>query len=732
MQEIKGKIKVVAAALAGGLMLGATMAGAVAANLGNLPAPFVQNHQMNAQIVIGANAAVADVIAAAQVAAALGENMVSAATTGGTTTTTGGRTEDALMGKKLTYTGQFPTTMKKTHISTLDEGKVTFQSTDYDYREELVLGNTAKILTGQDDRDKDYDTTKAFLEVKKGDVEYKLNFYGTSKPIVNASSTSDPLEVTVLGHDLKIVGASPSDQSITAEVGTKLNALHIGDSATVAGKTLTVDDIGSGSVAVSVDGVSSVISTGATKTVNGIKVKVDNLIYHTNEPSTSTVYLIAGNEVTKTYESGSEFIGENEDDPIWVWDISIDSSTGALNYLGVKYNKDVDNYQDGPKMVGEKFELPNDYLEIQLNSMTPEADRQYTLSIETGVDLYSSDGSTSIATGKNVIRIYSTSDNAFTDGTHDTKDLALYLYKDRYAGNATEDVISIYYKDGAKYKFAKNMTYGNVTTQTNSTGWYLQYGDTLPYIKLQNNGPNVGVIFDFDGISSATDVDSNIIANVTIASGAFDHLGATDDQADAADVILDTAKVGTFDGTLLTHYGALLYNIKNNADNDEVVFKIPNAQTKVSVFIGSPSGGSSTSGSSTTYTYAPITTEVAVMDIEASTSQPMIIVGGPGINSLAQQLLGSRETSYESWKTFFGYDETSGTGKGVIKVYDAADTPWSQPALLIAGWEAKDTRAAGYIFAKYLTQSKVSEWASKTKVVVSGETVTGATVSSTE
>ena len=707
MQDLKGKIKVAASAAAGALMLGSTLAGAFAANLGGLPAPIVANNNMVGQVVVGANAAVPDVIAAAQLTAAFGEYLVKAESGSTTTSASGGRLEEILMGKPLTFTGQFPATLKNNHVSLLKQGQITFKSTSYDYREELVLGNGAKIVTGQDDRDKDYDTSKPFLSIAKGAVEYKYNFYGSSKPNASLTTSSDPLELSILGHDVKITGASASANSITAEVGTKVS-LKTDQSSTVEGKTVTVTAIGSTSVLVSVDGVTSgepIDKTDADGAlVNGLRVKVTGLLYQSNSPQDSVASLLIGkDDVSTTYDNGEAFIGEDKNDPTWVWDISI-GTDGSLNYLGVKNERVWDNYKDSPTMVGEAFKLPNDYAKIDLTSMTPAADRIYTVEFDTGVSLYDSTGNNELFANAKILKVSTTSDTGLTDGTNDASDIALYFWTDAYAGNATGDIISVFYKDSSKYKFAENVTWGNVVTGTNTTSWYLQYGDTLPYLKLENQGPSIGLEIALDGISGATDVNSTIIVNTTISSG-FDHLGTTLAQADAGDVYIDTidrTAVGAFDGSLLTHYGAILSSVKSNADSDEVDIKLPNAQTKINAFIGAVSGSASTVSGDVSYMRTALNTEVAVLDSEADTSgTPLVVVGGPYANQIARQLVGSDDTTIQD---FFGYDGTS--GKGVVKLYDASATPFSAQAMLVAGWEAKDTRAAAYLLSQYMTGAK--------------------------
>src|SRR3989344_5970852 len=70
MQRLKSAMRKVAAMSAGALMLGATMTGAVALDLGDYPSPFVKNgvYDNSNAIVVGADAAASDTLGAVDIA----------------------------------------------------------------------------------------------------------------------------------------------------------------------------------------------------------------------------------------------------------------------------------------------------------------------------------------------------------------------------------------------------------------------------------------------------------------------------------------------------------------------------------------------------------------------------------------------------------------------------------------------------------------------------------------
>ena len=122
---------------------------------------------------------------------------------------------------------------------------------------------------------------------------------------------------------------------------------------------------------------------------------------------------------------------------------------------------------------------------------------------------------------------------------------------------------------------------------------------------------------------------------------------------------------------------------------------------------------SGTAGSVTTEKITPVTADVAMLDSEVTdavkTGSDIIVVGGPGVNQLAATLLD---------KTYPAYGEASGltADTAMIKVFpDAFAT--GKTAVLIAGWEAKDTDLAARVL-----QIKQTDLATQN---VAGVTVSG-------
>src|SRR3989338_3715012 len=86
--RISKAIRKVVAIGAGASMLGATMFGAMAADLASYPKPFVQDGKYNALIVFGDNANPADIVGAVDIATNLAYSMKQSVAKSGTTSTT--------------------------------------------------------------------------------------------------------------------------------------------------------------------------------------------------------------------------------------------------------------------------------------------------------------------------------------------------------------------------------------------------------------------------------------------------------------------------------------------------------------------------------------------------------------------------------------------------------------------------------------------------------------------
>ncbi len=713
--EARYKIRALASLLGGALMLGAAAAGAMAADLGQLPAPFVENGNLKGQIVVGANAAVDDVIAAAQIAAAFGEFLVKGGSAEATVATGAGYQDEYSVVDTVSKT-----LTPALYGELLKFDKISFYGKDGDnhevsYTEKLIVnGNIERgtdLLTTISDEYKD-EAAKVFFAPAAEGIKYVIEF--KDDDISSATVDKDhPATINLLGRELKIVGVGNGE--ITVRTGTP-KTLSVGESATVEGVTIEVEGVyksGSDYVAtVKINGQEFTLGKNDKETVNGIEVLVDDILIpwdaSAGQPS---VKFLVGTSTEETYKDGDAYFGEDEDHPIWVWHIQTSSSAPyVLDEIGVKNKLTMNDLKsdyanEQPIPLGQMLKIAGSNIEVGLKDFKVKDTVKYTVY---------SDG--------DEIRIRSSWDYGINDQTDYVSELILkfneseaskvwIIHKDPTTGDEVAEL-----KDYADYRY----TTGTGDYALGAGHWYLTLGDNEKDVEIKVHYDNgtvsvTQVIFDF------TDTAVEDLKFPIYRSGGDVYLGNAEND-DEQEVIIGSENFGSKDYDYMTKYGAI---VKAGKDVDDLVeIEIPKAKQEVIFYAGKE--GAMTATATAEVVKSAITSEVAVLDTEYATGVPLVVVGGPAVNKVAEQILGSRETSYEQWKEFFGVDET-GEGKGVIKLYDADETSLGVPVLLVAGWEAKDTRAAAYVLAKYLTEGKISEWAGKTKVTVAATSATSIT-----
>ena len=98
-----------------------------------------------------------------------------------------------------------------------------------------------------------------------------------------------------------------------------------------------------------------------------------------------------------TYKTGEAYIGEDANNPNWVWDIKSSSSKNSDTSISIKNDFVWDDSEDNPLGVGECLNLPNNYLSICFESLEPKSDdyNTYTFEYTNSADLDNAIGVTS-------------------------------------------------------------------------------------------------------------------------------------------------------------------------------------------------------------------------------------------------------------------------------------------------------------------------------------------------
>ncbi|MEK6907199.1 MAG: hypothetical protein AABW45_01610 [Nanoarchaeota archaeon] len=734
MQKIKSMIKKIGAISTGAAFLGATLTGALAADLKDYPAPFadVTAKKFNYLGVVGTDSAAVDNLGLSDITAGLSAVKVPGTGTSGTVSVVGGDSEDVPIGNNIASTNQLDKDIDDSDVSNLLDGTISFQGTDYDVSEVVELGVSTANTTIQTSiagpyTDDDYEDRVVLVSASDA-IRYYYAFDETIQ--INKTKSSDALNLKFLGKTLKITSVD-ADSKFTANVGTE-NYVKNGETVTSSGKQVKLIDVGSGgNVIVSVDGVQDVIDASTTKTINGLEIKNDATFY-TDTKAERSAWLILGTDATESYTDGDPYVGENKDDPKWVWDIgnlntkgtTIISNnatnaamigTGSGSFIGVESDW---NYRDGSDSdaieVGDCIDLPNSYVSICLDSLTVADDSYMKMVFELAesVDLTSDARVPGLGTANTLhitaskedgIRLLQSglSPNNLTKNT-DTNELWL-------TGNHN---VSIYYKD--KDKSNKKTFAGNASNVGNLFWAEIRFDDTkdsnIQFNTTLGNMTTLATSGDVAGgddflftlvpqgdTSSELEIGTdNIVMHWARTAGTTGvaSLGVTKSSEEAAELAWNPfnavrSNLGTKDEDHRTRYGVVVKDPKSAGASDKVELMIPGDHVQANVVVKGLSAAGGTASASTgnalaTYDVAPS----GMLDTQVTTpsNYNLILVGGPAVNRLSAQFLGV---------TYPAYGEASGlkSGEAVLSLKDNGD----KVALIVAGWAGEDTQRAAAV-----------------------------------
>jgi hypothetical protein len=730
--KAKKAVKTVAAIGTGMAMLGATMTGAMALDLKEYPSPFVTAGKYDASnvLVVGANAAASDTLGMVDVATNLQYESKECKAAGGTIAVAGGISEDIPLGDPIADAASrtLDQQLEDDDIDSLWDGSVTFQSGTYDTREILELGQNgkySKIQTGLTSNDDDYQTD-VVLEADVDSIKYYYIFDESIQ--LNKSTSTNPLTIKFLGKTLKITDIdTATDNKFSAYVGTEY-FMDVGDSVEVDGKKVTLVNVGEGgSIVIDVDGVVEVVSSTA-KTVNGIEIKVDQTFYETVKAQRSAS-LILGKEAQQTYADGDAYVGENEDDPNWVWNIgnlqtyasttTSDTAEYSGPYLGIENDFVMNDASDNPPGIGECIDLPNNYVSICLDSLTVKDTeyKTYTFELDKNADLSQPDNGAVTSAASLYFHtnqpegfvIKTGTEGLLANGTISspkTDKVWLWRCMNVTGGEATS--LGVYYKD-TNSKVSMAGCIGSDWTATSSLLFEINFDNT--------KSTDMNVYFESGAANDANitirpydssdlpywDDNLTMVWTHTANDFAFQSLGATASSEEAGELIwngynetasaneapiLTSVTIGTKDEDHRTRYGTIVRDPKSHGSSDEVVIEIPSDQVQANVVVKGTSATTSSSGE--VCSVADIT-PVTKLDSEIKGSESMynlILVGGPCANGAVEAVPGLGVTC-AGWSLK--------PGEGIIKL--AANG--NKVALLVAGTDALDTRRAAKVVANY-------------------------------
>ena len=744
MQRFKRTIKRMVTIGTGVAMLGATMAGAVAQDLANYPQPFVDANGVfntDTTIVIGLDAAASDTLGAIDIATQLQFDAKTPVPSGeGKLVVAGGVTEDIPIGIGIANDSTFAIDwqLDDGDIESFIDTEVTFQSDKYNIHDEALIGRTSPVVeTSLTSTDDDYETN-LFMEAKGSALQYYIVF---DEPInISKTTSTDSFEVKFLGKNLKITGVDIAKNQFTASVGSEF-FMDAGDTVTVEGKKVTLVNVGEGgSVVVDVDGVLDTISSAATRTINGIEIKNDDTFY-TNEKSERSASLIIGTDAVKTYKDGDAYVGEDEDDPNWVWNfnnLGVSASTVVTNsttdpggpFIGVKNDfVKIDDTHD-PAGIGECYDFPNNYVSVCFDSLTVADDNylQVTMEYDSAAQT-SKSGNNRASSEARTIRIYAPGSERFIFRTSGWQDVNFSGVNGKkvseiwiegagtaftpIAGSMFGDLL-IYYSNpdsnSPSIVYAGNISSNATVTQILELNFDDSKQDNARLYVGGNGSAGAGNLlnstvlfwrFTGDASDELTAGQDDIVMNWSMTSAnEINALGITLSQEEADEVRWRVAvagdwapgntTLGTKDEDHRTPYGVIIKDPKSNGASDQVILQMSGDQVQANVVVKGAT--TSVSGAGTSYIPADINVN-ARLDNEIAGSEAnydLILVGGPCANKAVEAVsaLGvTCESARAQWSP----------GKAIIKMAQNGN----KVALLVAGYNAIDTRMAAKVLKNY-------------------------------
>ena len=717
----------------------------------------------NTIVVVGKAASVEDVIGAVDIAVRLAEVGKTTATTtcaAATGAVTG--TEKDSCGLASSLSTDFPALaiLKTAHYSGLKDTTYSWNSNDYDYREQIDFGAVAMSHNFTDS----YVNGTETMVVESGDVKYQFVF---EKALTGIGSVSDPnytypINIQLLGKAFSIVGSAADNtvKVLQGSIGTATATSAVtygtysiysdlGQDATwarlkiqdAAGNTVDTLIISQGvSKASSAAGL-TILPTSVKALQDGTVVGTDLVVGSTTDGVVKTYDTTA--DVTSTGTASDKFPGETE------WGVQVGSrvSPGTGTSFSVAGQISVGDvleviYKPASTQyikAGGKLSLPNSYGDLGFEGWNTAKFVTITIKPLSGtVSAYNYSATTQSFGDLNGIEISSdvggsivsaVANNGFDKAyilfnrTRDTGGLLLpvsigfydsslkkVLINDTFtAESATAGVPNSEYVSKVL-----NLTVGNIDNMTYQFKLsYSNAGDNQWYLTVVLNGSNTGIIsgmYAGDASTGSTSKSINMTyqnktAPSSTSAPSF-RLGTTAASAEADEIkATDSAQrsVGKQSQEIVDSTGILLQDTNVNGASDKVVFKVPFKTLYAKVYfgkLGAAAAGETISYAS--YPAIPMSSAVAKLDteVEADTTlqaKNMVSVGGPAVNKVTAKAMG---LTYPTYGASGLLPITS--GQGYIKVYDGTYTT-GKSVVVVFGWEAANTRTSATVLQQYDT-----------------------------
>jgi hypothetical protein len=741
---------------------------------------------LDAFVVIGADAATADVVGALDLLLRLGELSYEQVATGGTTSDSGLFTRDGI----TICTSATPTTacqlidaesatvqafpsgqVKNAQFSGLKDSVISWKSTDYDYHEEVDISG---VYMSHDFAESNVNGTEKMIIEADGKIFYKyvfdknLNMSSASgKGTIGTPEYTWPIKIKLLGKDFTIVGIGTNQiKALRGSVGTSTATTPVVYNdysvyATQGGTTfvqVAIKDANDNTVCTL---LLSGWTTGSevTKTCDAASLDVTvTSIASLQDGTVVGADLVVGDvgKTTKTYDTTSDVTSTGTANDKWSdadprWGIRVNGfATAGQASIGDSIQVSYHPADTLRLLAGEKITLPEGYADLMFDGWN--TDQWATITIEpTSQTAFNqtdtSEGTLGTWTG---LKITSDVPSTIVAGGN-FYDTAYLLFNRSFNAGATTErfPVALGYWDNSKAKVLINGTFVNVEAQklmqsgeyiaasaylNNSAGGQI----TFP-IQLQYGGAGEQTFYINFTVNTSTEIIAvanagrdgamnlvfstyqNKSAWTSTASPEF-RLG-TGTSAAAADLVATThataSNIGDASQDVVVDAGLIAVAPQSNAGSQKVVFMIPYKRLAVQASLGLATGV--TTSGDTVNAIKKITTPVAVLDTEVTATHKasnLVAVGGSAVNRVSADAMGLTYPTYGS-SGLLPFSE----GQGYIGVFEGV-TGYDGVIVVVAGWEAAQTRTASTVLQQYDT---LLEGQTATAVIVTSASTSGIT-----
>ncbi len=739
----KTVMRKIAAVGAGIAMMGATMAGALAANLADYPNMFYKNNKLNAAIVVGDKAVSIDVVGAIDLATSLqyGAREAKTISLGGTETVTASSgVEVKASGNHLTLGEGLSTVENKFNKEDLPvllaDGTVRDKSDndDYEYDQALYPGAHDPSF-GRPDDEVFGDVPLIYLDQSSG-VAYTIKVdFDTD---INVTALDDSEKITILGKSFTFdPDMDSSSSSLVLYASEKTETLSVGDTKDLTlddGTVLSIELVGANSdrdtATIRVNGETYSVESGDTVSVAGTSLYINDVFTYNIPTPGAAVEFFVGSDKVEIEESASYADVEVDGDTLEGVQAAIGSGDlEAVDYINFTFTpSSVDLEADQMKYLFDDEELTDPLFKtfkMKFAGVTP---------------ALKSEDKTKVSLTR------SSDDYKLSFTNRDGEDYTIPLFSDNSGALA-------YYEDfvGAATNISKDKTFivneGNEVTKvyqlvnvdsdnkaklkdlSDNTNQLYEVGDTVGDSSITISTVHNGAPRDYIVLSAASSLqiltqykgELNITADPTNESvydliftegtNNFDDLSTpsvlsvnlTGANSDEDIRIVNVAQSGGASDSADDEDGDVNYGVtafgtywEYDKENDGSYLDIyyPEVEQTFHVFYmpvdaltSSVAGGDTL----TYYDYNRIEVGLAQLasDISDPTAQNLIVVGGPCANDVAAKLLnlGPNDNCVEGFVQ----------GQAILQLIENGDNV----ALLVAGMTGADTRRATAVLANY-------------------------------